>query len=185
MGTAQSASVDIIITPDASAPHGVRFEMTSGLKNGNELTFKNPKKGDWFDVDFNIVDQHDTGYLFPDDPQKAMYVIPVNSITDPCPEDWGKPEYWGQFSAKKVTKGHRTLEVTNLNETVQLYKFCLWFTQDPKSNGACIPYDPIGNNQNGGFGRTYAMLSPINLAIGAAGIVVVVLLAREFGLLRF
>ena len=185
MGIAQGASVDIILTPDASAPNGIRFDMTSSFKNGNELTFKNPKKGDWFDVDFNIIDKQDTGYLFPDDPEKAMFVTPVSNLSDPCPEDWNNPQYWAQFQATKVTKGNRTLQVKNLNETVQLYKFCLWFTKTPKANGPCIPYDPIGNNQNAGSGRSYAMLSPVSLAIGAAEIVVVVLLAREFGLLRF
>jgi hypothetical protein len=185
MGTAQAASVDIILTPDASAPNGIRFEMSSSFKNGNELTFKNPKKGDWFDIDFNIVDQDDTGYLFPDDPEKAMYVKPVDNVTDPCPENWDDPQHWDQFQAKKVTKGHRTLEVKNLNETIQLYKFCLWFTKSPKDNGPCIPYDPIGSNQNAGSNRSFAMLSPINLAIGTATVAVVVLAAYEFGLLGF
>lgn len=185
MGTAQAASVDIILTPDANAPHGIRFEMASSFKNGNELTFRNPKKGDWFDIDFNIIDQHDTGYLFPDDPEKAMYVKPVNNVTDPCPEDWNRPEHWAQFAARKVTKGNRTLQVKNLNETVQLYKFCLWFTTTPEANGPCIPYDPIGNNQNAGSGQSFALLSPVSLAIGAAVVVVIVLAAYEFGLLRF
>lgn len=183
MGTAQGASVDVILTPDASAPHGIRFEMASSFKNGNELTFKNAKKGDWFDIDFNIVDEHETGYLFPDDPVKAMYVKPVNSITDPCPDDWNDPQHWGQFAATKVTKGNRTLQVTNLNETIQLYKFCLWFTQSPKDNGPCIPYDPIGNNQNAGSGLAFA-ISPISLVIGVAVVVLALLVVVKTGLLR-
>jgi hypothetical protein len=174
MGTAQTASVDITLTPDSNAPHGIKFEMGSNLKKGDELTFKNAKKGDWFDVDFNILDPQNTGYLFPDDPAKAMYVKPVNSITDPCPENWDDPQYWPQFTAKKVTKGGRTLEVTNLNETVQLYKFCLWVTKMPKANGPCIPYDPIGNNQNAGSGHVVAASSITTIILVGAAVILVV-----------
>ena len=179
MGTAQSVSVDIVLTPDSNAPHGIKFEMTSNLKKGDELTFKNSKKGDWFDVSFNIVDPQGTGYLFPDDPAKAMYVTPVNSVTDPCPENWDDPKYWAQFEAKKTTKGNRTLEVKNLNETVQLYKFCLWVTKTPKANGPCIPYDPIGNNQNAGSGQMAAAssVSTTTILVGTAVILVVAAIA--------
>ena len=180
MGTAQTATVDVTLTPDSNEPNGIKFGMASSFKNGDELTFKNPKKGDWFDVDFNIVDPHDTGYLFPDDPAKAMYVSPVDNVTDPCPENWDQPAYWAQFTATKVTKGNRTLEVKNLNETVQLYKFCLWLTKTPKDNGPCIPYDPIGNNQNAGSGQKFLLFSPTTIAIAAAIVVIVALFAFKF-----
>lgn len=177
MGTAQQVSVDIVLKPDANAPHGIHFDMVSNLKKGDELTFKNAKKGDWFEIDFNIVDDEDTGYLFPDDHEKAMYVTPVNSVSDPCPQDWNCPEYWPQFEAKNVTKGNRTLRVKNLNETVQLYKFCFWLTKTPKDNGPCIPYDPIGSNQNAGSGSSFLSATDTTLLVGAAVVIAVAVVA--------
>ena|SRR5215210_5275479 len=177
MGTSKSVSVDIILKADTSAPHGVCFDMASSYKKGNELTFKNDKKGDWFEVEFHIVDDDKTGYVFPDDPAKAMYVTPVDSVDDPCPENWDCPEYWPQFSAQKVTKNNTRLTVKNLNETVQLYKFCLWVTKTPKANGPCIPYDPIGNNQNAGATKSFLSPTETALAVGAAVVITVAVVA--------
>jgi hypothetical protein len=175
MGTSQPANVDIILTPDPSCPDGIRFDMQSPLKNGNELVFKNPKKDDWFDVVFTIVDDQNTGYLFPDDKKKAMFVRPVDDASDPCPDDWDNPEYWDQFEAKTVTGNNRSLRVRNHNETVQLFKFCLWFTKTPKDDGPCIAYDPIGSNQNGTRRSTTTFSSTTTtLAIGAAVVAVLV-----------
>jgi hypothetical protein len=147
--------------------------MSSSLKNGDELTFKNPKQGDWFEVDFTIVDDQNTGYLFPKDPKKAMYVRPVADVTEPCPEDWNNPEYWPQFEAKNVSSNNRTLKVKNLNQDVQLFKFTLWVTKTPKDNGPCIAYDPIGSNQNGGFGAGTGgggTLSTTTLVVGGVAV---------------
>lgn len=173
MGNAKPVSVDIVLKVDTSKPNGIKFDMVSDLKQGDELTFKNDKKGDWFEVDFNIVDPDGTGYVFPDDETKAMYVTPVNTVTDPCPDDWNCPEYWPQFCAQKVTKNNRTLTVKNLNETVQLYKFCFWLTKTPKDNGPCIPYDPIGSNQNAGSGKSFLSAPDTTLLVGAAVVIAV------------
>ena len=172
MGTAQPVTVDVTITSDPTAPNGVTFSMSSTYKQGNELTFKNPKKGDWFEIDFNISDPDNTGYVFPDDKTKAMYVKTINDVTDPCPNDWNDPQYWDQFKAQTVTGNNKTLKVKDLNETVQLFAFCLWFTKTPKQNGPCIPYDPIGSNQNAG-GR-FSLVSDTATVALVAGVVAVV-----------
>jgi len=172
MGTAQNASVDVVITPDPKAPNGVSFSMDSNLKQGSELTFKNPKKGDWFEVDFNIVDDQNTGYRFPNDKTKAMYVKTISNVTDPCPDDWNDPQYWDQFKAQAVTNNNCTLKVKDLNETVQLFAFCLWFTKTPKDDGPCIPYDPIGSNQNGG--GTFTVFSSSVATVAFVGALVAV-----------
>lgn len=175
MGTAQTVNVDIILTPDANEPNGIRFEMDSSFKKGSELTFKNNNKGDWFEVDFNIVDKGKTGYLFPDDCKKAMYVKPVTDVSEACPDDWNCPEFWPQFAATNVTNNNRRLHVKNLNETVQLYKFCLWFTKTPEANGPCIPFDPIGSNQNAGAGAT--SISTTTAAIITIAVIALVVIA--------
>lgn len=176
MGSAQQVSVDVTITPDPSAPNGIRFGMSSNYKQGGQLTFKNPKKGDWFEIDFNIIDDQKTGYVFPDDKKKAMYVKTISSTTDPCPDNWDDPQYWDQFEAKAVTSGNKTLKVKNLNETIQLFAFCLWFTKTPKDNGPCIPYDPIGSNQNAGgeFSFWEANMTSVALVTGFIVILAIV-----------
>jgi peptidoglycan hydrolase-like protein with peptidoglycan-binding domain len=179
MGTAQAGNVDVILTRDPTYPNGIRFEMNSNFGNGQELTFKNPKKGDWFEIDFNIVDPDKTGYLFPDDPAKAMYVKPVSNVDEPCPENWDDPQYWPVFEAQKVTKGNRTLQVKNTNPTVQLFKFTLWVTQTPKDNGPCIPYDPIGDNRNAGSGWSMASFTTPTTLIAGAIILIVLVVAYK------
>jgi hypothetical protein len=174
MGTAQPASVDITITPDPSKPDGVSFSMSSSFKQGNELTFKNPKKGDWFEIDFNIVDPQNTGYLFPDDKKKAMYVKTISDVTEKCPDDWNDPQYWDQFVAQTVTGNNRTLKVKDLNETIQLFAFSLWFTKTPKDNGPCICYDPIGSNQNAGGTFSFVQNVATVAMVGALVVVVAV-----------
>ncbi len=177
MGTGKPVNVDIVLKADANEPNGIKFDMVSSLKQGKELTFKNDKKGDWFDVDFNIVDPDGTGYLFPDDHLKAMYVRKVSSVDDACPDDWNCPEYWDQFAAQNVIKNNKTLRVRNLNETVQLYKFCFWLTQTPKANGPCIPYDPIGSNQNAGAPASFLSPTETALLVGAAVVITVAVIA--------
>jgi len=172
MGTAQRVNVDVIVTSDSKSPNGVRFAMNSNLGSGNQLTFKNKKKGDWFEVDFTIVDDNEpkTGYLFPDDEKLAMYVKPVDDLTEPCPDDWNDPRHWDQFEAQQVTNKNQTLRVRNWNHDIQLFKFTLWVTKTPNENGPCIPYDPVGSNQNGGSGMlmTYALVGAAVVAGAAA-----------------
>lgn len=142
------ADIDVIMTkvvPSSKWPDGVEFDLQSDLKSNDRLTFDNNGKPG-FKLKFTIKDEGQTGYLFPDNPAKAMWVKPVSSDEDDCPET---QMFWEEFVATEVTGNNRTLKVTNLNGYVQTFKFTLLFTKTPRQNGPCIPFDPIGQNQNG------------------------------------
>ena len=143
MGSAIDRNITVLITPDPSAPDGVRFSMPNG-----DLTFKNDGN-DGFRVFFNIDDPQNTGYRFPDDRREAMWVEKMEPGDPPaCPTDYS---YWNQFEAKQVLNNNRTLRVRNLNRQNSKFGFTLRVTKTPTANGPCIPYDPIGDNQNGNW----------------------------------
>lgn len=143
MSSPLDRDIDVLITPDPSAPHGVRFSMPNG-----DLTFKNDGN-DGFRVFFNIKDPHNTGYRFPDDRREAMWVEEMApGAPDACPDDYA---YWDQFEAKQVMNNNRTLRVRNRNRKETKFGFTLRLTKNPANNGPCIPYDPIGDNKNGNW----------------------------------
>ena len=148
MADPNEADVNVILTPvtnDPKWPDNVKFELQSALGSNQELSFKNNGKPG-YKLKFRIVDSQNTGYLFPDDETKAMWVRTVTSVEEGCPRT---PMYWDQFEATGVDGNNKTLKVRNLNDFEQTFKFTLLFTKTPKQNGPCIQYDPIGQNQNG------------------------------------
>ena len=148
MADPNEADINVILTSvknDPKWPDDVKFELQSALGSNQELSFKNNGKPG-FKLKFKIVDDQNTGYLFPDDETKAMWVRTVTSIDDDCPKT---EMYWNQFQATGVDGHNKTLKVRNLNDRIQTFKFTLLFTKTPKQNGPCIKYDPIGQNQNG------------------------------------
>jgi hypothetical protein len=173
MASPKQANVDVVCVPDSSKPEGVRFELSSNLGSSNELTFKNDNHPG-FEVDFNLVDNDQTGCKFMHDPKDAMWVQKIEPGTpDPCPTS---AMYWDQFEAKSVSKNDTQLSVRNLNDYVQLFAFSLRFTKpgwpDP------ILYDPIGSNQNGGglAADSFAQ-NRLNMVLLVAGIAVIAFVA--------
>lgn len=161
MGSAIDRHITVRIEEDSSAPHGVRFSMP----NGN-LTFNNDGN-DGFRVFFDIEDPDNTGYRFPDDRREAMWVEAMEpGAPDACPMDY---VYWDQFQAKQVMDNNRTLRVRNLNREAKKFGFTLRFTKTPANNGPCIPYDPIGDNQNGNWNMVTPGIGTA-AAIGGAGV---------------
>lgn len=159
--------IDVVLTlvsPDMQWPDGIKFELVSKIAWKNKLTFKNKGKPG-FDLRFNIVDDDNTGYRFPDDEAAAMWVCPVEHDTDPCPKSVA---HWPTFFATDVTGGNKTLKVTNLNDEAQLLKFTLLFTETPEQNGPCIEFDPIVDNRNGPQSEAKSALA---IAIGALALV--------------
>lgn len=169
MPSPKLANVDVIVTPSASHPAGVKFDLSSSLGSGNRLTFKNHHHPG-FDVHFNIVDNDGTGCRFMADPKDAMWVQPIQpGMPDPCPTS---PVYWDQFKARSVNMDGKQLEVRNLNQFVQEFAFSLRFMKpdwpDP------IIYDPIGGNENGGGGGFAANIfegNPTSLALLTVGVI--------------
>lgn len=145
MANPTQVDVDVIAIEDSSAPHGVRFELSSGIGTPNKLTFKNQGGSPGFLVNFNLSDPSNTGCKFVHQKEDAMWVRIIDPQTpDPCPRC---AMHWDQFKAQSVNTNDTQLVVRNLNEYVQDFAFSLRFTKPGVADP--ILYDPIGSNQNG------------------------------------
>lgn len=148
MTNPNEANINVVLTPVAASPewpHGIQFALQSPLLEDGKLVFHNRGKPG-FKLSFNIVDAEATGFLFPRDKAKAMWVKKVADVGEDCP---AAPMYWDKFEANKVDPGNRVLRVFNRNDAEELFKFTLLFTRTPEENGPCIDFDPIGDNRNG------------------------------------
>jgi hypothetical protein len=170
---ANQVDVNVHIIRDATQPNGVRFSMSSGLGNGDELTFDN-KGRPGFDIKFKVVDDTGDGYLFMDfDPpndKDPMWVKKIQDRGESCPV---KGDHWPIFSTTELQDSNTVLLVHNKNNSKQLFKFALMFSKTPHQAPYEIMYDPIGSNQNGpemigpeagGFNWTYAGIALLGLA---------------------
>lgn len=162
MSNAKNENVTVILTRDPSWPDGIKKEFQSNLGNGNRLTFKN-NKHPGFRVNFVISDPDNTGYLFPQDIQKALW---SKEIPDGSNECLTAPAYWDGFKAVGVSADFKTLTVSDPNRKKQRFTFTLRFTLDP-IQGNCIDWDPIGNDQNGP--RTKASFTTPIIGAGVGG----------------
>lgn len=146
MANAKEEDIRVILTPDASWPDGIKKEFQSNLGNGDQLTFKN-NYHPGFIVNFNIEDAQNTGYLFPSDIKKAMWVKKLTGAPGEvkCAK---QSEYWDGFKATGVSPDFKTLTVSNPNDKEQIFVFTLRFTKNPQS-GNCIDWDPGGTDRNG------------------------------------
>jgi hypothetical protein len=113
------------------------------MQNGR-LTFDNANRPG-FEVYFRLVDQGNTGLLFPDDPHLALAAQP--GAGQLCP---AQGQVWNQFNPVYVSEDNTTLKVHNLNKIATPFWYSLFVTLTPHSqNPVCLPLDPGGDNQNG------------------------------------
>lgn len=142
MTNAKHEDVTVVLEPDSNPP----FHFESHLLKGGKLTFKNDHFPG-FIVDFTISDPTKSGYLFPNDPKKALGARKLNNSNDACPAQ-GDP--WDQFEPQSVSPDFKTLTVRNLNDFSTEFGFTLFVTQSPNPpRGPYLALDPIGSNQNG------------------------------------
>jgi hypothetical protein len=109
-------------------------------------------KHDHHEVHFKLVDKGNVGLVFCNDRDNVMWAKVVPEIDDDCPDS----EQWleGKFYAEKVHGEQKHLTVVNTNMKQEYVAFRLNFV--PKGEFDVPPdeyvaYDPIGQNQNGGF----------------------------------
>lgn len=140
-----SMDVYIDIIRDTSEPDGVRFEMNYNCRTVEELNFENNgRPGFW--VHFHIDDDDGTGFVFPNEPEKALWVKPATADDpNPCPKS---KHDWNEFTPHDVTNANRTLIVRNHNSRKQRFGFSLRFGRNPTEEPTVL-FDPIGTNQNG------------------------------------
>ena len=153
--------IDVELAPNPAGNPPLLFTI-----DHDKLTFKNDHHPGFL-VRFNIVDTQHTNYKFPDNPDDAMWVQSIQSITpNSCPTT---PMHWKGFEATSVTNENMTLEVDNPNAAEQLFAFTLRFTPKPhENNPQCEPFDPIGTDKNGPTSRISAALLLTVAVVGIA-----------------
>ncbi len=128
--------VDVYLEREGADPP-FHFETYLPMGANNVITFENHDRGGFL-IRYNLRDPHKTGYLFPDDPDEALY----SAKGEDCPHTRGQ---WSQFTAVEVQSENTTLLVKNLNQSPQDFGYTLRVVKD----GRWRELDPGGVNQNG------------------------------------
>jgi hypothetical protein len=145
MAKPKKANVDVKLKKSNSPP-GFTWEIESSYKKNGKLEFNNDKHPG-FDVHFELEDKDDTGFRFPDDPDRALAVTAFTEVEPPCPVQGAT---YGEFVPVSVEDENKRLIVYNVNKTRTNFKYTLFVTKNPHGKDpACEEIDPIGSNQNG------------------------------------
>lgn len=146
MAKPKKAKVDVELTESNTDPKGFTWKLESSYKKNGKLEFNNDKHPG-FDVQFDLDDKDDTGFRFPDDPDRAIAVKAYTGAEPSCPQ-YG--ETYGEFVPVSVEEDNTRLVVYNVNKTPTNFKYTLFVTKDPHGKDPlCEEIDPIGSNQNG------------------------------------
>lgn len=158
-------------------PQGkIIFDMFEKGKKTDTLVFNknNDKmpKSDSYDLTFTLANHDGLKLEFLQDTQHVMWVAKGTKSSPPgCPQSHvTDPE----FTVTNVTA--TTLDVTNTDLDECKYKFVLNFI-DTAHNNKAEQYDPIYDNQNGGFSRMGMANAMIIGGVAAVGAVLVLLVA--------
>lgn len=175
-------SIDIIVRPNPT-PTGPKdqylFSMDEGKGDTNELTFNKTKDGmksnDVYSIKFKLKNKDGAALRFSKDPSKVLWAKPVASKTDACPNNDCFMDGVFYVDPNSSIKDEE-LTVINTDPAVQLFKFAFNFLppgkSDPLPNSDYVYYDPIGNNENGGIGKSidsFATAPSMTVGGAAAG----------------
>jgi hypothetical protein len=151
--------VVIIAHIDPSKPDGVAFHMETpnGEKLESLVFSKNDEKmakKDEHELHFSLVQESGQTLEFAQSLTDVLWVAWGDKDHEPpCPQSQPANCPDPVFYAEKSTPKKLTVVNTNPDET--FFSFTINFT-DRTATGAkkLIPFDPIGENKNGGIGRT-------------------------------
>jgi len=174
--------------PDPNGKEPYLFSMDDGKGATNELVFNksndNMPKSEHYKIKFKLKNKEGAQLRFSQLATKVMWAKPVALVTDPCPDSDCYMDGVFYVDPDATIKDHE-VTVINTDPSVQLFKFGFNFLppgeSDPPPSGY-IYYDPIGNNQNGGFPISKSSLAPAPLYVGAgavAGVLVTLLVNNE------
>lgn len=180
--------ITIIAEPDPAKPDGVSFRMTD--EDGaclDTLVFDKKKNGmsknEVHDVHFRLVQQSGMTLEFAQSLNDVLWVTwgspdsPPPCPTTRPPED-PDPQFWAYQSTPKKMKAR------NKNPEQQWFSFTINFV-DPKSSTPTklIPYDPVGENKNGGIDRFQMFLASISEPATVMVVSLLALAAASYSLL--
>ena len=160
--------------------HGkIDFEMLEGTQKTDTLVFNktkdNMKKNESYDIQFTLVNTDGLQLQFKQDMQDVMWVAKGSKTSPPgCPNNKvSDPE----FTVTGVTA--TTLDVTNTDKDECKFKFVLNFIDTGNHNKA-EQFDPIYDNQNGGFSRAFAISNTVIIGgVAAVGALLVAMCAMD------
>jgi hypothetical protein len=171
--------INVIAHDDPQKPDGVEFHLEDTKGNKLEsIVFSKKDDGmyqsDQHELHFKLVQEKGMTLEFAQDLKDALWVAwgDKNHIP-PCPKvrpaNCPDPVFWAEHSAPN------NLTVINTNPDSKFFSFTLNFV-DSTATGAAklIPYDPIGENQNGGINRSW--LSDVSTTTIVVGVAVVAVL---------
>lgn len=190
-------SVDIYVKPNPN-PTGPKdqyiFSMDDGKGSTDELVFNKTKdkipKNESYTIKFKLKNKEGAALRFSKDSNKVLWAKPVALVTDPCPDS---DCYMNGifFVDPNSTIKDEELTVINTDPDVQLFKFAFNFLppgkEDPLPNDEYVYYDPIGNNQNGGYPLSFDFAaSPTFVGGGAvAGVLATMLLNNQASIMTY
>ena len=156
---------------------GNSFTMHDGKGSTNELTFNktkdNMKRWEDYEISFELNNLDGANLKFSHDINKVLWAEPTEDPNPPCPTSQQMDGIFYVASPNDIKD--LKLRVTNTDPDHQRFVFGFNFlpaTENDGPNANYVLYDPIGNNQNGGYPRSYAMLEPATIGGAAAGAVV-------------
>ena len=177
MGNPKDRYINIVATADASAPHGVSFAMEENGVNVTTLLFDKTadkmKKWDEYHVHFHLVNQPGVDLWFTDNLDNAMWAYSDTAAPPPCPPPPGS-SMKNEFDVINLDKDQMTLNVRNKDTNREWLTFCFNFLPNGQKDDPTqyVPYDPIGQNTDGGSRFSSATL--ITAAVAAVAVVAVV-----------
>jgi hypothetical protein len=156
----------------------ISFDMVEAGNKTDTLVFNKTKdkmkKHENYDVQFTLVNNDGLELEFLQDTQHVMWVAKGNKSSAPaCPQSHvTDPEFTVTGVAKTV------LDVSNTDKDVCKYKFVLNFI-DPGNGNKAEQFDPIYDNQNGGFQQIAISNNLIIGGFAAAATLLILLVAME------
>ena len=157
----------------------ITFDMVEASTKTDTLVFNktkdNMKKSENYDIRFTLVNNDGLKLEFLQDALQVMWVAKGNKSSPPgCPTNHvSDPEFTVTGVAANI------LDVTNTDLDECKFKFVLNFI-DKGNHDKAEQFDPIYDNQNGGF-KTLSTFSSSVIVGGlvAAGVVLVALVAMD------
>lgn len=180
----KEVSVNVHVKPDASQPSGYDFWMDVGGTKKSTLSFDKTKdkmkKSEHYDVVFTLHNEDGADLVFSKLSNIVTWAAATDGPTGACPPANSNFPGWSVDPDTPITD--YSLSVINTDDTEQYFSFCLNFV--PKGtiegpNTIYIPYDPIGDNKDGGSSSHFSSAAVIAAIVAA---VVIVFAAYEFGL---
>ena len=177
MGQGKDRDIDIYVRPLAGNPGQYEFSMDRDFGADEEMTFDKAADGMWrsesYKLTFHLKNREGANLKFSNRLDKVLWAERTQVTDPPCPTSQQMDNvFW--------IKNQNDIEdlkvvVTNKDKDRERFIFAFNFLPATVVEGPSTPatdyvlYDPIGNNEDGGWPRSYAMIAPLTAAGAGVG----------------